>query len=378
MICWYRRESSLLRIEDNTVKTQTRFRWLAVLAILLIVAGLSLEAFSNSKPPKKRQHARGPTVLWRDPGNIRKRDLFYGPGSKALAPVPPFRFLKEIKEGTMPKFDVEDARGVKWRVKLGSEAQSETVATRLVWAAGYNAEEAYYFNRVHIDNLPRLSRGQKYAEGNGFVRGVKFKPHRKDVERGEIWSWNKNPFAKTRELDGLKTMMILLNNWDDLKRNNKVLYTTDPKTNRSEARYVVTDLGGTLGRAAGLGGGRSKNDLKGFQSERFVRGVDKKGVVKFNYPVHPTKLGLFSIFYPPLFFREQRRAKSMRGIRVENAAWIGSQLSKLSDDQLRDSLRAAGYDRAATEAYVRTLRSRINQLNQLSQSQIAVRQRRLK
>jgi len=68
----------------------------------------------------------------------------------------------------------------------------------------------------------------------------------------------------------------------------------------------------------------------------------------------------------------------MRGIRVENAAWIGSQLSKLSDEQLRDSFRAAGYDRGTTEAYVRTLRSRINQLNQLSQSQIAVRQRRLK
>jgi hypothetical protein len=31
-ICWYRRESSLLRIEDNTVKAQSRFRWLAVLA----------------------------------------------------------------------------------------------------------------------------------------------------------------------------------------------------------------------------------------------------------------------------------------------------------------------------------------------------------
>ena len=379
MICWYRREPSLLRIEDNTVKAQSRFRWLAVLAILLIVASVSLEAFSNIKPLKKRQHARrGPAVLWRDPGNIRRRDLFYGPGSKAFAPAPPFRFLKEIKEGSMPKFDVEDARGVKWRVKLGSEAQSETVATRLVWAAGYNAEEAYYFNRVHIDNLPRLSRGQKYEEENGFVRGAKFKPHRKDIERGENWSWNKNPFAKTRELDGLKTMMIMLNNWDDLKRNNKVLYATDSKTNRSEARYVVTDLGGTLGRTAGLGGGRSKNDLKGFQSERFVRGIDKKGVVKFNYPVRPTRLGLLSIFYPPLFFREQRRAKSMRGIRVENAAWIGSQLSKLSDAQLRDSFRAAGYDRATTEAYVRTLRSRINQLNRLSQSQLASRPRRVR
>src|SRR5207302_9163608 len=102
----------------------------------------------------------------------------------------------------------------------------------------------------------------------------------------------------------------------------------------------------------------------------------KNGVVKFNYPVRPNKLS--SIFYPPLFFREQGRAKSMRGIRVENAAWIGSQLSKLSDDQLRDSFRAAGYDRATTEAYVRTLRHRINQLNQLSQSKLAVHQRSIR
>ena len=171
-------------------------------------------------------------------------------------------------------------------------------------------------------------------------------------------------------------MMIMLNNWDDLKRNNKVLYAADSKTNRSEARYVVTDLGGTLGRAAGLGGGRSKNDLKGFQSERFVRGIDKKGVVKFNYPVRPNKLGLFSIFYPPLFFRERGRAKSMRGIRVENAAWIGSQLSKLSDNQLRDTFRAAGYDKATSEQYVRTLRSRITELNRLQDAQMASRPRR--
>ena len=356
----------------------SRTRRFGILTGAILLAALSLAGLSTTaRVITKRQHGRGNAVLWRDPGNIRKRDLFYGPGSKALAPVPPFRFLKEIKEGIMPKFDVADARGVEWRVKLGSEAQSETVATRLVWAAGYNAEEAYYFNRVHIDNLPRLSRGQKYEEGNGFVRGAKFKPHRKDVERGETWSWRNNPFAKTRELDGLKTMMILLNNWDDLKRNNKVLYTADSKANRSEARYVVTDLGGTLGRAAGLGGGRSKNDLKGFQSERFVRGVDKKGTVKFNYPVRPTKLGLFSIFYPPLFFREQGRAKSMRGIRVENAAWIGSQLSQLSDDQLRDAFRAGGYDRGTTEAYVRALRSRINELNRLRSGQLAVRQRRM-
>ena len=146
------------------MKTQPRFRWLAGLAVVLIVAGLSLEAFSNSKPSrKKRQHASGPAVLWRDPGNIRKRDLFYGPGSKALAPVPPFRFLEEIREGTQPKFDVEDARGVKWRVKLGPEAQAETVASRLVWSVGYNAEESYYFDRTNVDGMKPLSGEESHS-----------------------------------------------------------------------------------------------------------------------------------------------------------------------------------------------------------------------
>ena len=138
-------------------------RWLVLLTSAALITVFSLQVFSSAKSKKKKkQHDdKSAAVLWRDPGNIRNRDLYYGPGSKALAPVPPFHFVKEVKEGTLPKFDVEDARGVKWRVKLGPEAQSETVATRLVWAAGYNAEEAYYFDRVHVANLPRLSRGQR-------------------------------------------------------------------------------------------------------------------------------------------------------------------------------------------------------------------------
>src|SRR5262249_61810019 len=80
-----------------------------------------------------------------------QRDLYDGRALDSTTPNPPFRFIKEVKEGGMPKFDVEDANGVKWRVKLGEEAQAETAASRLVWAAGYNAEESYYFNRANID-----------------------------------------------------------------------------------------------------------------------------------------------------------------------------------------------------------------------------------
>lgn len=347
-------------------------RWLFILASVLMIGALSLEGLSTSKIKKRKdQHAnKKAAVLWRNPGNMRDRDLYYGPGSKALAPVPPFRFVKEVKEGGMPKFDVEDARGVKWRVKLGPEAKAETAASRLVWAVGYNAEESYYVDRARIDGLKKLSRGQKYVDGDS-VSDARFEPRRKDIDRGKPWGWSKNPFKNTRELNGLKTMMVLLNNWDTFKKNNRVLHDK----NSGEARYTVTDLGATLGAAGGIGGRRSKSNVQDFARGLLISKVDGERV-KFNYDLKPKKLGLLSIVYPPYFFRQRKATNAMRKVPVSDAAWIGSQLAQLSDNQLRDSFRAAGYDRATTEAYVRTLRSRINELNRLRQMQLAVRQRR--
>ncbi len=347
-------------------------RWLFILASVLIIGALSLDALSTSKIRKrKRQHAtKKSAVLWRNPGNLRNRDLYYGPGSKALAPVPPFRFVKEVKEGSNPKLDVEDARGVKWRVKLGPEAQAETAASRLVWAVGYNAEESYYLGRAHIEGLRNLSRGQKYVDGDS-VRGARFEPRRGDVTRGKQWGWSKNPFRNTREMNGLKTMMVLLNNWDTFKKNNRVLHNKSS----GEAKYTVTDLGATLGAVGGIGGRRSKSNVQDFARRGMVSKVEGEQV-KFNYDVKPKKLGLLSIVYPPYFFRHRKATNTMRKVPLNDAAWMGSQLAQLSDNQLRDSFRAAGYDRATTEAYVRALRSRINELNRLREGQLAARQRR--
>ena len=348
----------------------TTKRWVLILTSLLFVAALSFEAFSNAKFKKiNKPHAGKSEVLWRHPGNIRNRDLYYGPGSKALAPLPPFRFIKEVKEGGMPKFDVEDARGLKWRVKLGPEAQAETAASRLVWAVGYNAEEAYYLDRARIGGLRKLSRGQQYVEGDS-VRGARFEPRRDNVIRGKEWGWSKNPFKNTRELNGLKTMMVLLNNWDTFKKNNLILHDR----NSGDAQYTVTDLGATLGAVGGLGSRRSKSNVQDFERRRLVGKVDGDKV-KFNYDLKPKKFGLLSIGYPPYFFRQRKATNAMQKVPLADASWIGSQLAQLSDDQLRDSFRAAGYDRATTEKYVRALRTRINELNRLPQGSLAVRPR---
>ena len=93
---------------------------------------------------QKKESVRVRSVLWRQPTDIRTRNLAVGPGGQNLRPQPPFRFIKEDRDGSSPKFVVEDRKGVSWKVKLGDEARPETVATRLLWAAGYFADVTYY------------------------------------------------------------------------------------------------------------------------------------------------------------------------------------------------------------------------------------------
>jgi hypothetical protein len=331
-------------------------------ALLLTLVSFSLlQTPALAQKSGKGKESSGTHVLWRDPGDIASRDLKYGPGSPELAPQPPFFFVEETKAGESPKFKVRDARDVVWGVKLGPEAQSETVATRLVWAVGYFAEEAYYFDEVKVENMPRLSRGREYVIGR-TVRGARFEPDREGVSEGPEWSWRDSPFEDSREMDGLKVLMILLNNFDARKGNNHILYT-DAAGGR-EARYVVTDLGATLGRAGGLGGKRVKNDLEAYLSTKFVRGVDD-GVVEFDFDTRPRGFGHLSVLHPKYYRGEVKKESAMRGIPVEHAAWIGSLLSQLGDEQLRDAFRAASYGEAVTEGYVRALRERINQLVRL-------------
>ena len=342
---------------------------------LLVVFSL-LVSQPVSPQPKRVTDSKDPVVrpiIWRDPGNVSSRNLLYGPGSPELAPVAPFTFVKEDKGGESPKFVVRDARGDEWTVKLGPEAQAETVSTRLVWAVGYFAEEAYYFDEVPINGLPTLSRGRDYVTGE-VVHGARFEPERATMISGSTWDWRKNPFDDTRELSGLKVLMILLNNFDARSANNRIIYVNGARGR--EARYYVTDLGATLGRAGGLGGTRTKNDLADFLSTKFVRGVDARdGVVEFDYDTRPRGLGHLSVLHPFYYRHEVNKEKAMRGIPVAHASWIGSLLNQLSDQQLRDAFRAAGYSESVQESYVAALRQRINQLRDLRSGAPARRQR---
>src|SRR4030042_245590 len=129
-----------------------------------------------------------------------------------------------------------------WKVKLGREAKSETAATRLVWAAGYHTDEDYYRPQIRVQGMKPLSRGQEYVSDGGIVREARLE--RQDgVKKLTNWSWYDNPFVGTREFNGLRVMMALINNWD-LKEDNNAVYDSSS----AQGRYVISDLGASLGR----------------------------------------------------------------------------------------------------------------------------------
>jgi hypothetical protein len=298
-------------------------------------------------------------ILWKDPADITSRNLYYGPGGKEDQPKEPLDFLKEDMSGTNPKFDVRDAGGTKWKVKLGVEARPETVATRLLWAVGFGTNENYLLSEGRVNDMPtRLQRGQKLVGANGEIRAMRLQRHLCGKKIG-IWSWKRNPFTGTREFNGLRVMMALLNNWD-LKDENNAIYPdcAKPDTNI----YEVSDLGASFGRAGETYTANvSKANLKEYRRSKFISKVTPD-YVSFNFPTH---LPYLYVFRFRLFFLHQRFRWIGRRIPRSDAKWMGAYLAQLSPKQIRDAFRAAGYSPEQVEAYAATVEARIATLNRL-------------
>src|SRR5205814_3478958 len=139
-------------------------------------------------------------VAWQAAANIDSLDLFHGPGGIEHAARGTFTCVEEDLRGTNPKVVVRDADGVQWTAKVGPEARPETAATRLVWAAGYFANEDYFVPNLTVRGLPvHLTRGRKWVAPGGVLRDVRMKRHLKDEKKIGNWEWSNNRFSGTRE-----------------------------------------------------------------------------------------------------------------------------------------------------------------------------------
>jgi hypothetical protein len=339
----------------------------AHLARALIVATLLAQTPIVAQSVLQRApEVRGTAVLWQEPADIATRNLFDGPGGRAHAPLgTTFRFVKEDLDATNPKFVVRDEAGRTWKLKLGWEAKPEAAASRIVWAVGYVADDDYYLPHLCVEGVPaKVHRGRRFIDADGCIDGGRLKRREKDEDDDaatRVWSWRENPFTGTREFNGLRTLMALINNWD-VKDINTHVRTTEEADGNPIQVYWVSDLGATFGTTRlTVGHSHTRGNLDSYRHSAFILNTTVC-CVDFAVPAHAAPIVLLN---PKEYFMRLGLRWIGQQIPRSDARWMGTLLARLSRDQIRDAFRAAGYSEEDTDAFTAILEQRIDALRAL-------------
>lgn len=269
--------------------------------------------------------------LWLAPTDLPRRDVFAGSAQQAEAPDvrQPMTFVSKKTSGFSPGFDVKDASGHEWSAKLGPEAQTEVVASRILWALGYHQAPTFYVRSWELRGGP----------SPGVQKGARFRPKDRRLTSDGMWSWQHNPFVETQPYRGLLVLMLMLNS-TDLRNGNNVVYKAHGET--PDRWYAVKDLGATFG-ATGVYR-PSRNDIDAFEHDPFL--VERGKRARLTYK------GL--------------QKELLRQLTPADFVWACDRLSELSDAQWRDAFRAGGYSDELTDRYIAALRARMKSARSLS------------
>jgi len=268
--------------------------------------------------------------LWTDPGNLSQRDLLWGPGRATNAPSKNavYRVVKEDTTGYSRGYDVVGPDTRKWSIKVGPEAQSEVVLSRILWALGYHQPETYYVTGW------QLAGDWKY-EGEP----ARFRLQSDHAADGE-WKWVDNPFAGTAPMHGLIAINLLLSNWD-LKTSNNRIYKVEERKAEPSHRYVVQDLGASLGKPRifpyPIG---TRNNIDDFESTTLIKEVSGS-VVHLNY--------------------RGRHGEILERLSIPDVIWACELMNRLRDAQLDAAFRAGGYPPDIRQRYIRKIRAKIQE-----------------
>jgi hypothetical protein len=275
--------------------------------------------------------------LWQAPKG--ERDLFLGPGGKEWMPADrAFEFVAEDTTGFSPGFDVKDAKGIEWSVKTGPEAQSEVVASRILWAIGFHQPPTYYLDKWEL-------KGAR----TGAQEPGRFRPGVPGREVVGDWPWHANPFVGTPEFGGLIVTNLIITSWDWKTSNNKI-YQLDKPIDGVSRWFLVRDVGGSLGkftyptvlkwfRLRGFGQG-TRNDLPGFEEQGFIERIDGDKV-DFDYRgIYRDVIGT---------------------VTPAQVRWACERLDAVTDRQWSDAFRAGGYTPEQGARYTAKIKEKIAQ-----------------
>jgi len=300
-------------------------------APVALAALLALPSLAAESPPLEQ--------LWQRPKDVATRDVVHGWGGKALEPSPKavYKFKSEDTRGHSGGYEVVDAQGRTWDVKIGDEAQSEFVLSRVLWAVGYRQPVMYYVPKWKMEGGP----DRTPPAGRFRLQS--------DHENDGVWEWRENPFVDTRALKGLIVINLLFNNWDLDESQNRV-YKVPESAPGPTRWYVVQDLGAALGKSKKALG--SRNDLADFEQEGFIKGVED-GRVQFDF---------------------HGRHRALRNdITPEEVVWACRLLSNLGHHRLDAIFRAAGYSSGERRRFVAKIEEKIQQGLALEQGAKAAR-----
>jgi len=331
----------------------------ALLGLSVVVFEVAADSGVDVKEPVGQNMDR--SWLWIDPSS--RTDMVYGLGSEKGAPrTTEFTFVEEDTDGVNPKYEVIDSNGEKWKIKIGLEAQPEIAASRLLWAAGFHTHEDYFVPELRVLKLPaHLHRGKELIGPGGEMKNARLRRHRDKEKKVGWWNWTDSPFFGTKEFNGLRTMMALLNNWDTKDTNTAIYDNWAATTDRPNRMYMVSDVGSSFGDTR-LSWHQSniKGNLDYYGRSKFITSTTPK-TVSFSVP------GNFRIDNATVvqyLFRRPRQWIT-KEIPREDAAWLGRVLSRLSPGQLQDIFRAAGYPSDQAQGFARVLQQRIDALRAL-------------
>jgi hypothetical protein len=278
--------------------------------------------------PRQPLTAAARAELRVDPGETR-RDLFWGVGGRPYAPPTstPYAFVDKDETGFSVSYDVKSADGLEWSAKIGPEAQTEVLLSRVLWGLGYHQPPIYYVPSWRLDT------GQDEVI---TVSEARFRPKLPNLDRkDEFWNWADNPFSGTRELKGLLVILLMLNS-SDLKDDNNSIYEIKPAWDGASRWFVVRDLGAALGETGKLYPRR--NWFEGFDREPFITSIDGLRVT-FGY--------------------EGRHQELLSMITPDDVRWAAGQLGRITDAQWRDAFRAANYAPAQADRFLARIKEKI-------------------
>jgi hypothetical protein len=280
------------------------------------------------KPPVQPPSPDALRQLWVDPGS-EPRDLFWGIGGQKYAPKPDaaYAFKERDTTGFSTKYEVKGPGDVEWSAKIGPEAQTEVLMSRILWGLGFHQQPIYY-----LPSWTLKRDGTKSTESE-----ARFRPKLKAFERlDESWWWQQNPFVGTQELNGLLVVLLMFNS-TDLKNDNNSVYKFDEPVEGVDRWLVVRDLGAALGETGRMYPRR--NCLECFEQHGFITAIHGDRV-EFDY------VG--------------RHQELISMIRPADVRWAAEHLQKLTDRQWQDAFRAANYSESDAGRYIAKLKEKID------------------